>query len=269
MDKSPQAYYGIKKRQLRSCINNDAVITLAKCIRKTHPYYGLRKLHYTIKSQGFRLGREGLRHLLKEQGLLFKPRPGRFFVRTTDSRHQYKLYPNLLPSTPLTHPEQIWVADITYIKIQGSYYYLALVCDAYSRKIMGWNISDKNTGQSAVQALHKAWQNRLYPANTIIHHSDRGIQYCCDLYRMVLYKMNMQVSTTESGDPRENAIMERAIRTLKYEYGLKINFASLQTATEQINYAIGVYNHLRIHFSCGLKTPALQHTIVKNPPILV
>ena len=215
------------------------------------------------------MGRDGLRHLLKKEGLLFKPHPGRLFVRTTDSRHQYKLYPNLLPYTPLTYPEQIWVADITYIKVQGSYYYLALVCDAYSRKIMGWNISDRNTGKSAAQALHKAWHNRLYPVNTIIHHSDRGGQYCCDLYRMFLYKMNMRVSTTESGNPRENAIMERAIRTLKYEYGLKTNFASLQTATEQIKYAIGVYNHLRIHFSCGLKTPAVQHTIVKNPPILV
>ncbi len=254
---------------MRTCINNDAVITLAKCIRKTHPCYGLRKLHHTIKSQGLRMGREGLRHLLREQGLLFKPRPGRHFVRTTDSRHQYKLYPNLLSCTPLTHPEQIWVVDITSVRIQGNQYYLALVCDAYSRKIMGWNISDKNTGESAVQALHKAWQNRLYPENTIIHHSDRGSQYCCDLYRMALYKMKMQVSTTQSGNPRENAIMERVIKTLKYEYGLKTNFESLQTATEQVDYAIGVYNHLRIHFSCGLRTPALQHTIIRNPPFLV
>ncbi len=250
-------------------IQNEAVIALAKRIRKTHPCYGLRKLHYTIKNQGFRIGRDSFRHLLKAEGLLFKPRSGRLFVQTTDSRHHYKLYPNLLPYTSITHPEQIWAADITYIKIQGSYYYLALVCDIYSRMLMGWNLCDKNTSTSAVHALNQAWQNRIYPKNIIIHHSDRGSQYCCDLYRITLHKMGMRVSTTESGDPRENAVMERVIRTLKYEYGLNKNFTSLKAAEEQINYAIGVYNHLRIHFSCGFKTPAIQHISVKNSPVLV
>ena len=134
---------------------------------------------------------------------------------------------------------------------------------------MGWDMQDKNTGQLACEALIMAHANRFYIHNTITHHSDRGSQYCGGLYRMLLHKLQMKVSTTESGDPRENAIMERTIRTLKYEYGLKQNFQSLKQALLQIEYAIDVYNHLRIHYSCELKTPAMQHISVKNPPLLV
>lgn len=210
-----------------------------------------------------------MRSRLNDHGLLFKPRTGRRFVKTTDSNHRFKLYPNLLRTAIITAPEQYWLADVTFIRIQGQFYYLALVCDAYSRKIMGWDMQDKNTGQLACKALIMAHANRLYIHNTITHHSDRGSQYCGGLYRILLHKLQMKVSTTESGDPRENAIMERTIRTLKYEYGLKQNFQSLNQALQQIEYAIDVYNHLRIHYSCKLKTPAMQHIIVKNPPLLV
>lgn len=161
------------------------------------------------------------------------------------------------------------MADITFMRIKGQFQYLSLVCDAYSRRIMGWAIEDKNTGDLACKALLMAHNNRMYPDHTIIHHSDRGSQYCCDTYRMLLCKLGMKVSTTESGDPRENAIMERTIRTLKYEYGLKNNFESYDQAKDCIEYAIDVYNHLRIHFSCQLKTPAMQHINVKSSPLLV
>jgi putative transposase len=238
-----------------------------KVIRRTHPCYGLRKLHHTIQRQGITIGRDRLREQLRVHGLLFKPHPGRFFVKTTDSNHRFKLYPNLLRDAVITHPEQYWVADVTFISIQGQFYYLALVCDAYSRRIMGWAMHDKNTGELVCKALVMANSNRHYINNIITHHSDRGTQYCGGLYRMLLHKLNMKVSTTESGDPRENAIMERTIRTLKYEYGLKNNLESLPKALERIEYAVNVYNHLRIHYSCGLNTPAIQHIIVKKPPL--
>jgi transposase InsO family protein len=234
---------------------------MAQVIRKTHPYYGLRKLHYTIGQQGFKIGRDALRKLLKQSGLLFKPNLARLYVKTTDSSHHFRLYPNLLRNMTVSHPEQVWVADTTFIKIQGLFYYLALVCDAYSRRIMGWDLQDKNTGDLTCKALLNAHGNRIHPQNHLIHHSDRGIQYCCGSYRMLLYKLSITVSTTESGDPKENAIMERAIRTLKYEYGLKKNFLSHQQAHENIEYAIDVYNHLRIHFSCQMNTPAKQHLL--------
>ena len=183
--------------------------------------------------------------------------------------HHYRTYPNLLRHLTISYPEQVWVADVTFVKIQGNFHYLALVCDAYSRRIMGWNLQDKNTGKLTCNALLQAHNNRVHPNHQIIHHSDRGIQYCCGIYRMLLHKLCMKVSTTESGDPRENAIAERVIRTLKYEFGLKQNFQSISEALQNIEYAIEVYNHLRIHFSCKLNTPASQHLFVKNPPILV
>ena len=199
---------------------------------------------------------------------MFKPRSPRLFVKTTDSSHHYRLYPNLLKLTSISYPEQVWVADITYVRIQGLPCFLALVCDAYSRRIMGWELMDKNTGQLTCNALLKAYKNKLYPQHRIIHHSDRGTQYCCGPYRMLLHKLNMIVSTTESGDPRENAIMERTIRTLKYDYGINRNFQSHQHAYETIDYAVNVYNHLRIHLSCDMNTPAKQHLIVKKLPLL-
>jgi transposase InsO family protein len=200
-----------------------------------------------------------LRDQLKTHGLLFKPRLAKLYVRTTDSNHRFKLYPNLLRGASITHPEQYWVADATFIRIAGQFYYLALVCDAYSRKIMGWDLQSQNTAGLACNALLMANGNRIYIQNKIIHHSDRGSQYCSSQYRMLLYKTNMKVSTTETGDPRENAIIERTIRTLKYEYGLRHNFQSLQQALEKIEYAVNVYNHLRIHLSCAMNTPAMQH----------
>jgi transposase InsO family protein len=197
--------------------------------------------------------------------MMFKPRIGRFFVKTTDSSHHFRLYPNLLKGADVWHPEQFWVADTTAIKVQGVPYYLALVCDAYSRKVMGWAIQDKNTGTLTCKALLAANMVRLY-GGKITHHSDRGIQYCCGEYRMLMYKLGMDVSTTETGDPRENAIMERAIRTLKYEYGLNRNFINYKLAVKAIQYAIYAYNHLRIHFSCNLITPAMQHLKAKSSP---
>src|SRR5690606_10754814 len=138
-----------------------------------------------IRKQGFIIGRDRLRQLLKNEGLLFKARKKRLYVKTTDSRHPYLLYPNLLKGLFIQRPEQAWVADITYIRVQGVPLYLALVSDAYSRKIMGWNLSEKNTSHSACKALQYAWDNRTYESETLLHHSDRGIQYCCGEYRML------------------------------------------------------------------------------------
>lgn len=247
-------------------MRDGAAIQVAKVIRATHPCYGLRKLHYTINRQGLAIGRDGLRGLLKDNGMMFKPRPGRLFVKTTDSSHHFRLYPNLLKGAEVCYPEQFWVADTTAIKVQGMPYYLALVCDAYSRKIMGWDIQDKNTGSLVCSALLKANKARVYNSK-LIHHSDRGVQYCCGEYRMLMYRLDMKVSTTETGDPRENAIMERAIRTLKYEYGLNRNFINHEKAIQAIEHAVDVYNHLRIHFSCNLNTPAMQHLNVKSSPL--
>lgn len=189
--------------------------------------------------------------MLKDKGLLFRPKP-RYFVKTTQSRHKYSLYPNLLKEYTPETPEQVWVADITAIRINRQNYFLALVVDAYSRRIMGWSLEEKNTGGLACRALLKAIADRRYPKQKLIHHSDRGTQYCCDEYRMLLKEMNFTVSTTETGNPRENAIMERTIRTLKYEYGLKEVFKNKKITLKTIKHVTCAYNNFRIHYSCKM-----------------
>jgi transposase InsO family protein len=151
------------------------------------------------------------------------------------------------------------VVDITYIKVKGLYYYLALVCDAYSRKILGWNLAKKNTALSACLALKQAWESKVYPTKNIIHHSDRGIQYCCGDYRMLLYQLGFKVSTTETGDPRENAIAERIIGTLKKEYRINRNYQSEEYALLNIEHSIYLYNYHRINYSCDFNTPDSKH----------
>lgn len=258
-NKRPQTYYGIKHRQHTQKIIDTGLIELVKVIRNTHPGYGLRKLHYCVKRQGFNIGRDKLRQLLKESGMMFKAKR-RFTIRTTNSRHNYHLYPNLLKSIDILYPEQVWVADITCIRVGGQYCFLALVSDARSRKIMGWDFANQNTSELACKALKAAWENRFYD-NIIIHHSDRGTQYCCNAYRLLLQHLGFKISTTESGDPRENAIAERIFGTLKKEYGLNRNYPNEKIAKKNIAYIIEVYNNLRIHYSCGLQTPAEQHLI--------
>lgn len=264
-NRTPQAFYWSKRHQLQQSINEDAIVSLSKVIRATHPAYGLRKLHYCIRQQGLVIGRDRLRTLLYNQGLLFKPRKSRRFVMTTNSTHHYRLYPNLIRNLDIRTPEQVWVADITAVYIKARPYFLAIVADAYSRKIMGWEFGSKNTAQLTCTALSRASENRHYPQKAIIHHSDRGSQYCCNKYRQLLEQLNMTVSTTETGDPRENAIVERIFRTLKKEYGLEKNFNNYQEAITSIEHSILVYNHLRIHYACQLKTPDQAHKTLKSP----
>lgn len=245
-----------------------AAVALVKSVRLSHPGYGLRKLHFTVNSQGFRIGRDRLRDMLKTEGLLFRPK-ARVQIKTTDSRHGYALYPNLVKGMDIRCPEEVFVSDITAVRVNGSFCFLALVTDAWSRKIMGWRFGEHNTGELAGAALMAAQANRIYPERTVIHHSDRGSQYCCGYYRKLLSMLGMAVSTTETGDPRENAVAERVFRTLKREYGLNRNFSSLREATETTEKVINLYNHSRIHASCGFNTPAMQHIALKKSPFLV
>ncbi|HEU4609675.1 MAG TPA: IS3 family transposase [Chitinophagaceae bacterium] len=267
MQKRPQSHYQYQRRSLENKVFKEVVINTSTHLRSIHPGYGLRKLHYSLKQLDIPIGRDRLRQLLKDKGLLFKPKP-RYFVKTTQSRHQYRLYPNLVKGCVIDRPEQVWVADITAIKVNRRPYFLALVVDAYSRRIMGWELADKNTGSLTCKALLKALSQRKYPHQKIIHHSDRGTQYCCDQYRMLLKEADFTVSTTESGNPRENAIAERTIKTLKYEYGLKEMFKNRKTVLRTIRDATFAYNYFRIHYSCEMLTPSTKHNSF-TPPFFV
>jgi len=164
-------------------------------------------------------------------------------------------------------PEEIWVSDITYIRMKSGFLYLALVTDAYSRKIVEYNLSRDLKADSCIKALQMALNSRIYPQRPLIHHSDRGIQYCCKAYVELLQQHRLPISMTQNGSPYDNAIAERINGILKTEFGLRSTFESYATAKQNIDQAIDKYNCLRPHFSCDLKTPQHRHATPCVKPI--
>lgn len=168
-------------------------------------------------------------------------------------------YPNLIKDIELTRPEQVWVADITYLDTDNSYVYLHLITDAYSKKVMGYELCNNLEARSTIKALEMAIKNRKYQGETLIHHSDRGLQYCSKQYVNLLHKNGIQISMTENGDPYENAIAERMNGILKDEFGLSERFENLNHAKTQTSQSIFIYNKLRPHLSCHMLTPEMMH----------
>lgn len=224
------------------------------------PRLGTRKLHYLLKDvfsqDRIRIGRDKLFDLLREDDLLVKKQ--RRYTKTTNSRHWMRKYPNLIRIMELTRPEQVWVADITYIPVENGFNYLHLVTDAYSKQIMGYELSEDLAASSSVKALRMALKNRKY-TNELIHHSDRGLQYCSAAYTRLLSDNNITISMTEQSDPYENAIAERVNGILKDEFGLSEVFENTAQAIKQITQSINTYNTLRPHQSCSMLTPNLMH----------
>jgi transposase InsO family protein len=159
----------------------------------------------------------------------------------------------------ISHSEQVFVSDITYIKTDDGHAYLALVTDAYSKKIMGWALDDNMRATLVVQALDMAIKNLEFKPENIIHHSDRGIQYCCPEFTDFAQKNNFKLSTTQQYDPYENAVAERINGILKYEFGLKKMIKNVDIARQIMKQATLIYNQQRIHWSLGLETPDYIH----------
>ena len=203
------------------------------------------------------MGRDQFFKLLKCNGMLVKK--SKNFHITTNSRHRFFKNPNRIKDLEITQSEQVWVADITYVKLQDDYAYLALVTDAYSKKIVGFNINNHMRTELIVNALKMGLKNRIYPERKIIHHSDRGIQYCSPEFERFTLKNDITLSNTQNSDPYENAVAERINRTLKYEYGLKEVLPDLKTAQKMTEQAVELYNNRRLHFSLNLQTPAKVH----------
>jgi len=171
----------------------------------------------------------------------------------------YRKYKNLIQDKVPTRPEQLWVSDITYIKTQNGYNYLALVTDAYSKQIMGYKLDNHMRTDLCLDALKMALKNRKYPNLKLIHHSDRGFQYCNPKYTQFAEKSGITMSMTEQYDPYENAVAERINRTLKYEYGLKQTIKNTALAQKMVQQAVYIYNNLRTHISLDLKKPFEVH----------
>lgn len=208
-----------------------------------------------------RIGRDRLLILLRENGLLSELHMK--FVYTSDSRHDFPLYPNLLKGLQINAVNQAWVSDITYLRLpEGKFCYLFLVTDYYSRRIIGYALRTTLEADGAVDALQMALRFAK-PAAGFIHHSDHGIQYCCGKYTALLLKNEAQISMTGENHCYDNAVAERVNGILKQEYGLGASLASFEAAKRLADDGIKIYNTERLHVSLGYKTPdntyALYH----------
>jgi transposase InsO family protein len=204
-----------------------------------------------------KMGRDVLFNFLRAEHLLI--RPLKQYTKTTDSKHWLKKYPNLIQTLVVDRPEQLWVSDITYIKAKEGNLYLSMVTDAYSRKIMGYSIADNMEANTVAISLKMALKQRRYPSHALIHHSDRGLQYCSRHYVSVAAQGNITMSMTQNGDPYENALAERMNRTIKEEFGLNTIIASKENTIKLVNDAIRIYNQSRPHLSLKMKTPNFVH----------
>ena len=232
------------------------------------PKTGTRKLFQHIQNEliqnNIKMGRDALFDLLRAYGLLVK-KTKRFHI-TTDSKHFFYKSPNRLKELILNHAEQVFVSDITYVKIDGGHSYLALVTDAYSKKIMGWKLDNNMKVSLVKQALEMAHKNCIHIHKNIIHHSDRGIQYCCPDFSDFAQKKGFVLSTTQQYDPYENAVAERINGILKYEFGLINTIKNFDIAQKMVEQAVKIYNNERLHWSLNLKTPQKVHQQYDKQP---
>ena len=257
---SRQSYYqGIKYIQQKA-YESDIIIEEVLRYRKCQKRLGTRKLldemQVFLSSHSLRIGRDAMFNLLAEKGLLIIRRKRRGFI-TTLSKHRFKKYPNIIREFIPIAPNQLWVSDITYIHLANGFAYLSLITDAYSRKIVGFYLSRDLSARGPLMALKMALAGN--PNQTeLIHHSDRGVQYCCDAYVKLLQDKKIKISMTENGDPLENAIAERVNGILKQEL-LEEIFPDYQIAQKAVAIACSTYNHLRPHGSINNLKPAEAH----------
>ena len=215
---SRQVYYRSKKRRVKKQDLSAKIIELVIDVRMKMPRIGTRKLYHILKDslEPLSVGRDKLFRILKANHLLVKPK--RSYHITTNSHHRFRKHKDLTIDMKVSRPEQLWVSDITYLGNRKEPCYLALVTDAYSKKIVGYDVSDSLIMEGSVRALKMAISKRIYKKDMLIHHSDRGLQYCCEEYQQTLIKNNIKCSMTESYDPYRNAVAERVNGILKQEF---------------------------------------------------
>lgn len=266
MDYSPQAYHQYQKRALVKQVNEELIIQQVHLIRKLQPRCGGRKLLVMLepflKQHNIQIGRDAFFDLLAKNKLLV--RRTKRCVYTTNSKHHFRRFPNLAKGFTPLKAHELWVSDITYIPLKNRFAYLYLITDAYSRKIVGFHVSDDMKVSSAVVALKKALHQK--PVETIVmHHSDRGIQYCSTEYVNLLQQSHALISMTQNGDPYENALAERVNGILKTEL-ISASYETIEQAALHISRCIIIYNHKRRHSSLNYQIPADVHE-QKGPQI--
>jgi len=258
---SRQGYYQILERSRQGKKAHQQIVELVKEVRKRHKRMGSKKLHSKLRPEleklSIKCGRDKFFDILRKEKLLVKFH--KRFVKTTQSKHMFYKYSNLIQDIDISRSEQVFVSDITYIRTKQGFMYLFLITDAYSKQIMGWELSDNLKTINAVKALKMALNNRKYRERELIHHSDRGFQYCNPLYIEVLNKNGINISMTSNYDPYENAVAERVNGILKTEYEIGDGFVGAKDAKREIKYAIWLYNTDRPHLSCLGMVPVQAH----------
>ncbi len=235
----------------------------ATSYREKNPGLGCAKLYLIIKnlfeSTGCMPGRDAFIELLRKNGLMVQIKRRRHY-KTTDSNHHYHKYENLIKEIVPSRPNEIWVSDITYVETVEAVCYLSLITDAYSHKIVGWALGPTLETIYPLEALRMALSTiDDETAAKLIHHSDRGCQYCSAAYVAELKRRNVAISMTQSGDPLENAIAERANGIIKTEWLYKMKIASIEQCKTELERIITFYNTERPHLSIGMKTPEVAH----------
>ncbi|MDX9798883.1 MAG: IS3 family transposase [Bacteroidales bacterium] len=254
-----QVYYRRNWSESKNRDKSKKAIELVNSIRLSMPRLGTKKLYYLLREDlnSLNIGRDKLFDILRANKMLIKP--ARSYHITTNSHHRFYKHKDLIQNIEYTRPEQVWVNDITYIGSRNNHQYLALITDAYSKKIVGYEVSDSLDADIVINAFKMALKQRKYKSNPLIHHSDKGIQYCSNEYQELLSKNNILVSMTEKYDPYSNAIAERVNGILKQEFKIERNKLDLMERKLLIKEVIEIYNTKRPHYSCYMKTPEQMH----------
>ena len=259
---SRQAYYQHFKEDEAKLMKEEIVLEEVRKIRSKHRRLGgkkvFKRLGQFLIANNIKMGRDAFFDLMKEQGLLIKRK--RRKTITTFSLHRFRKYPNKIKGIVLSGPNQLWVSDITYWKIENSYLYVSLITDAYSRKIVGYHVSASLEALETLKALKMALGGLKRVPENLIHHSDRGLQYCSNEYVKLLRAHQIEISMTENGDPYENALAERMNGILKEEYLNEYKVETIDQARMTLAYAVDLYNIERPHLSWNYQTPAEVHS---------
>jgi transposase InsO family protein len=258
---TPQNYYARRSARRRQEVDVELMLELARAERRHQPRLGVRKLYHLIgvelNAAGVKMGRDRLFEELRKAGLLVERKPSEW-PRTTNFNPALPAFKNLIKRWPVSGRNQVWVADITYIRTQEAFMYLGLITDKWSRKIVGFHLGETLETGSVLKALAMALRG-LKPKERPIHHSDRGCQYASHAYVKVVQQAGLRMSMTEKNHGAENALAERVNGILKQEYWLDANFESRLAAGKATVDGINLYNYRRPHTALGFRTPGIVH----------
>ena len=263
---STQAFYQKKMNFEKDTIKH-LVLDFVRSERALSPRLGGYKLYLMVKAHfkdDFTMGRDAFYSLLDQYNL--KLRQKKRSIRTTDSNHNYPKYNNIIKDLKPIMSNQIWVSDITYIRTEKGFCYLSLITDLYSRRIMSWVLAPRLKFSYTEQALRKAIQEANTDLRGLIHHSDRGFQYCYTSYTNILKDNGIRISMTETSDPKDNAVAERVNGILKQEWLNHMEFKDINEAEQVIREKITYYNERRLHSSINYLTPNQAHSLKGDLP---